>query len=691
VLKAPRSASNLTTGDVSQRFTGGAVTNSPSNPVQPERYLETLVTDYTVLREDRQSMDQVVAALISVAVALIGGLGAFLARTCKGTSLSCSPQIWPPIYGILPLVPLAVLAQFGSLANVHTIRSYYTRAVEEQLQMLASSPEIRYRDSAPIRLPNFSQLVDRMVSQRRGRGFLRYQFLVLVMYLTIGVLFIGVTIWCLFLTRPLWFRIAMGLFYALSLAVLIRVLWAGTVGGHALWKDLTRHYSGQSTEEQELRRHRQGRSLSSYLLLPRPGELLVKGGIIPLAWALSSLATGEFRIKHVWQVILLTLIFEVVFYQARYVINDLHGLRIDSRYSKFKKQIRFPQPARRIDVQISILTVAGRVILAILLAASLLDPRLQQAIVVAGGAVFLHSAAYELLRHKVSPNKPGHDLLRMTIGRMSILTLVGVGYAIRACLGLFLGDDGNTDWLLLGYAALMMTALGSMFVAMTWAIDGITQVVPHDARDATRLLAMSLGSSERPSSFSERPLTHRYRKSLEEMSHIAPLLQQAELLDKRSGVIRATSAPAPANNEDDLLRTRRSLEQISGLTWWNTMLVIAAVLAGLTGVRLAGSHHVGSMLTSGAIGLIGGALIVIAYGGDRRLFKRWGMLSTPSQARALAPLLIFAIGLTLVGGNVPPQPDWLAGIPFAVVGGVYLFFRHASLQDIQVQPSMHRS
>jgi hypothetical protein len=175
-------------------------------------YLQVLLNDYTLLREDLQSVEQVTATLMSIAVALIGALGVFLLRVCDGSSSSgCDPQpeLWPPVYALLPLPPLAILGFIGSVGNVNTLRTYYLRLIERaisresgsQTEVLADS-----RASVPnsvqrrVPVPSFTHLQLELTGLRRGS--MRVRFLFLATYIAIGVLFIGATGFSLWLVEP---------------------------------------------------------------------------------------------------------------------------------------------------------------------------------------------------------------------------------------------------------------------------------------------------------------------------------------------------------------------------------------------------------------------------------------------------------------------------------------------------------
>src|SRR4051794_4800997 len=66
------------------------------------------------------------------------------------------------------------------------------------------------------------------------------------------------------------------------------------------------------------------RSLTSYLLLPRPGDL-GKAVIVPVTFALGSAAVGGTTASRLSHGVLVWLVLEFLVYQARYQWNDIRG------------------------------------------------------------------------------------------------------------------------------------------------------------------------------------------------------------------------------------------------------------------------------------------------------------------------------------------------------------------------------
>jgi hypothetical protein len=210
-----------------------------------------------------------------------------------------------------------------------------------------------------------------------------------------------------------------------------------------------------------------------------------------------------------------------------------------------------------------------------------------------------------------------------------------------------------------------MTVFASMYVTMQWTLDALGQVAPEP---------------------DETLPTNRYRRTLERMSHLATLLQQARVLESRDGVLVPVDT-LPSDAEARMARSR-ALEPVSSLTWWNAMLVIAMPLASIVGLRVAGPHSSGLTVATGFVAVLGAAATILAYGGDSTIRMPWSVLTMPSPARALLTVGITSATIGVVASMATAGvAGWIAPLPTVLVGGVYAFFRHASRTDVLLDPA----
>jgi hypothetical protein len=237
---------------------------------------------------------------------------------------------------------------------------------------------------------------------------------------------------------------------------------------------------------------------------------------------------------------------------------------------------------------------------------------------------------------------------------------------MRAALGITLAQihRSGPDLVFVALGGAAMTALASMYVTMQWALDALGQVVP--GRD-------------------ESLPTNRYRRTLERMSHLAPLLRQARVLEARSGDL----APVDALPSDAIERMsrERALEAVSSCTWWNAMFVAAMPLAAMVGLRAVGPYASPPAIAVALLAVAGALATVLGYGGDHTRAMPGGLIARPSPVRALMCVAATSAAVWLVACGGTHTATWIVLLPTMLVGGVYVFFRHASRAEVLIDPA----
>jgi hypothetical protein len=215
------------------------------------------------------------------------------------------------------------------------------------------------------------------------------------------------------------------------------------------------------------------RSLTGYLLLPRPGDL-IKAWIFPVAFALGALAAGGVSGRDALRAAIVWIALELLLYQARYQWNDIRGFGADQRHPDRASRGRLPgPPARgRRHIAASALAAFARLALAAL-AAVALPLGLARPLLGVALAVLVTAALYEILRSRATgrsgrvPPPPTFDLAALWI-------VVGGGYAVRGIAGLALAGDGfSSPWTALA-AAVSFWSFGIAFVTSRWALEALS-------------------------------------------------------------------------------------------------------------------------------------------------------------------------------------------------------------------------
>jgi hypothetical protein len=374
----------------------------------------------------------------------------------------------------------------------------------------------------------------------------------------------------------------------------------------------------------------EGRSLCSYLLLPRPGDL-VKAWIFPAAFFLGVLVEGGVGGRELLRAAIVWVALELLIYQARYQWNDIRGFAADQRHPDAIGRGRLPGPLSRAHRRIATsATVAGaRLGLAGLLA---LLPSLRLGWVLAGLAVAVFGIAvlYEWLR-SLATGTSDQAPVPLRPGLVALWLVVGGGYAVRGVSGLALGTGLGSRPLLAAVAVATMWAFGIAFVTARWALESL---VFARRGDGGKIVWEADAGQAREHSLA-----------------LAPWLPGT--------VPGAATAP-----HSGLADWRALSAGVSLAAPWNLAAIVSATAAALTGRLLAGPADPPTALLAAA----SGGLLAIAVLGAKH---RWG--SWIGASLALAVVLASA-------GS--PRPG-LAALPWATILGAHLLFTAQSARTLR--------
>jgi hypothetical protein len=585
---------------------------------------DLLLADYQAARDDERSFATVQAASIGLAISLLGLIAAGITQTCTIQQRPGCYALPPFFLAALPLGPAAVGSFLMIFGAASTVRNYYLRALEQELRRYVPGS---FDGLASVGPASLVALTIELTSLRRGR--LGYRLLTNFIFLTVVVIFGGITLY-IGLRVPGNVQVFMAVVYIPFAVILFAEIYAVTVGGRRLFVDAVERVSvgpgGLPRVTQPTRPPRQ-RRLASYLLIPRPEDwpkwLIAPGAYLLVAWSRGSL--GDPR-----NFVVLWLVLEFLIYESRYQWNDIRGMAGDQAHPERRARARLPigrTPAKtRRNVAASIIVAVVRLLLAggVGVMTGLSRPILALVLL-----VFAIALVYEWLR---SVEVDRAAIVRgVPAAAVGIWLIVGLGYGIRA--GVAMASAGVRLTAPIGIVGLLCLAMfGIMFVLLTWALESASL-----SRVAGRTLHPTEELFERP--------------------HIGALVKYTDRT-----VSDAVGDPRlPDGRRANVLEGRGRIDAP-----WNLAGVAALALGTTFGARLAAMPD-RYVLWSTAIAL-GGAVVLTLMS---------------SSLMRLTVLIAGAGALGYVAYTTPTRAPALVVIPWLVIAVWYVAFRASTYHALK--------
>lgn len=143
-----------------------------AEPADQAARLQILLLDYEMARQDDRGAVATQATILSVAVALLLGIGAIISQACAFELKKECVEVPDGLLAAVPLAPLAMVGYLQMIGTAGTIRNYYMRALERELreQLRDTLAAVRGLSAA-----SYTELLTVQISQTRGS--LPYRFI----------------------------------------------------------------------------------------------------------------------------------------------------------------------------------------------------------------------------------------------------------------------------------------------------------------------------------------------------------------------------------------------------------------------------------------------------------------------------------------------------------------------------------
>jgi hypothetical protein len=366
---------------------------------------------------------------------------------------------------------------------------------------------------------------------------------------------------------------------------------------------------------------RTGRTLGSYLLVPRPKDL-VKAVVLPLAFAVGVVADGGTSGAEVGRAVLVWVALELLVYQARYQWNDVRGFAADQAHPDAVSRGRLPGPVEKgpAHISASLAVMAVRLGLTALLAVAV--PALAGLLLLMVLGVFGAAVVYERLR-TAATGRTSEVPVPLRPALVGLWAAVGLGYAVRGMTGLALAAP--LDLATASAAAVATWALGVVFVTCRWLLEAMCFGTAHGGR---------MTWAVRPDQAREHTL----------------------------GLVRWLPGAPPQGTDPCAWRALQGRTPMSAP--WHLALVVAASAAAVAGRLLAGPAATGDAVVAG----LGGAAAAL-------------LVAWCAGARLLAGALAVVALVVLLAGQGSDRP-LVAALPVAVALALYGAFTRQCADEV---------
>ena len=455
---------------------------------EPSDRLTVLLLDYEMGRDDERGFVTSLVTLLGIATAVLAALITVLTQVCvdpaQATQFASCRILEPAILALFPLAPLTVIIFIQLVGSQAAIRSYYLRALEREIRKeLGDTPGKGFSSEAYQNLPLLAAGEIQAEVQSLSHGTRAYRALTSIGLLAVVLVFGGATVYIAYF-QDVSYKMLMLIGYAGNTKLVLQVTFRYTsrVGQFPACTVTGVSVRMREGLEPFRKEQRKGRSLISYIFLPRPDDL-IKLAFLPAGACVALVVTKND--SRVAPALALWILLELFIYQARYQWNDLRGISEDSAHPLAQERGRLPiSDDPRADVRTSLTSLLIRVAVGYAIA-RLPGMDIGDWYLLALGLVFALAFIYEALR--------GHGGKMRPVLAWAIYFTVGLGYAVRGCLG-FAIIAGDSHRELAISLSLFLTAYGSTFVLLTWVLDaasychftsqGHVQIVQRDALEA---------------------------------------------------------------------------------------------------------------------------------------------------------------------------------------------------------------
>lgn len=388
-----------------------------------ERLIDILIEEYKIVQDQRNSNRPIVVTILGFTLATFVSYGAVSFPTPGEVS-------WYMAVAPLGLFLPASVALWNAQQEIFL--NFYINAIEgkiraELLKCVDSPSDIRLGSIRGLTLFSSSALLAESGSSRRKNGYGAVTLFCAAAVFSVAAI---VMVWAGYSSVSKdpgmrWARLPYCITYAIAIYLLARYFYQVHIDSRRHFISLVDRCQWRLSESVHFGTERQ--KVYNRYYIPRPGD------VAKCIWGIYGIAyysmIYDFSVPlSVQAVFVYTVVFELVFYQTRYLVNDLVGIQEDFRHPATRMRCRVPRDIDYVTALIKEVMLRGAIIALILVFIAWDFPLLSLQLSLSLAILVLLTFGYEEIKRR-EPVSSSRFLASL------MFPYVGFGYVLRFFTG----------------------------------------------------------------------------------------------------------------------------------------------------------------------------------------------------------------------------------------------------------------
>lgn len=451
-------------------------------------FIGILIDEYKIVQDQRNSSRPIVVTILGFALATFVGCGTIYFQKVDGAQ-------WFMVVAPLGLFLPASVALWNAQQEIFL--SFYLNAIEGKIRTELSKlgynkSDIRFDAVSGLTLFSSGALLAESGSSRNKKG---YGAITLFSAATVFSAAAIAMVWAGYRSISAdpdmrWARLPYCIFYIVAICMLVHYFYQVHIDSRNKFISLAKEYQWRLPEDAYFKTAK--RSNYNRFYVPRPGD------VIKSIWGVCGVAyysvIYEFSASlSIQAVVIYVTIFELLFYQTRYLVNDLIGLQEDLNHPAAKIRYRVPRDVDCVALLIKEVVLRGLVAVLILIFLGWNFPLVSLQFSLSLVILILLTCGYEVIKHEESVSSSlwwtylmfpfvglGY-VLRFFTGA-GILVAIGGGSSIRSILKtvevslLNPAHMGNVYFIEALGLSLLIVGLTMYSVSLGWLVEAVSWV-----------------------------------------------------------------------------------------------------------------------------------------------------------------------------------------------------------------------